>query len=112
MDQIHLSPLVDQIQLTLGHISNIFGRACLGDPDGDHDQPSLEVGLDVKPTVGLQAVDEDLEVILGNRVMERSRLSLAAAAENVTGPSPTASAESKSATVAAGTGTLHHRHTS
>jgi hypothetical protein len=22
MDQIHLSPLVDQIQLTLGHISN------------------------------------------------------------------------------------------
>jgi hypothetical protein len=23
MDQIHLSPLVDQIQLTLGHISNI-----------------------------------------------------------------------------------------
>jgi hypothetical protein len=24
MDQIHLSPLVDQIQLTLGHISNIM----------------------------------------------------------------------------------------
>jgi hypothetical protein len=24
MDQIHLSPLVDQIQLTLGHISNNF----------------------------------------------------------------------------------------
>jgi hypothetical protein len=24
MDQIHLSPLVDQIQLTLGHISNTF----------------------------------------------------------------------------------------
>jgi hypothetical protein len=23
MDQIHLSPLVDQIQLALGHISNI-----------------------------------------------------------------------------------------
>jgi hypothetical protein len=26
MDQIHLSPLVDQIQLTLGHISNRKGR--------------------------------------------------------------------------------------
>jgi hypothetical protein len=24
MDQIHLSPLVDQIQLSLGHISNIY----------------------------------------------------------------------------------------
>jgi hypothetical protein len=24
MDQIHLNPLVDQIQLALGHISNIF----------------------------------------------------------------------------------------
>jgi hypothetical protein len=30
MDQIHLSPLVDQIQLTLGHISNIFNSSANG----------------------------------------------------------------------------------
>jgi hypothetical protein len=34
MDQIHLSPLVDQIQLTLGHISNNF--IITGRPAGRH----------------------------------------------------------------------------
>jgi hypothetical protein len=45
MDQIHLSPLVDQIQLTLGHISNININNMENPQPNQNNRPSTRGGF-------------------------------------------------------------------
>jgi hypothetical protein len=55
MDQIHLSPLVDQIQLTLGHISNIFNSSA----NGSARNRIVAVELDTIQSPEFQDIDDN-----------------------------------------------------